>query len=495
MNTYDVIIAGYGPTGSTLAGLLGHAGHRVLAIDRDADVYQLPRAVHFDAAVMRIFQTMGLVDALLPHTRAIAACEFWTAERQVLLHVPMDQPTEQGWRSDYLFHQPSLEKVLRESAGRAESVEERLCTELLDYREDADGVEVELRPHGGEVERVRARWLVGCDGANSVVRGRAGLDLEDLIFDEPWVVVDIRGGEEIRNVVLQYCDPARPTTVVAGAHDMQRFEFMLLPGEKGEEMVRPERLRELMAPWVDPDRVEIVRAAEYRFHALVARGWRRGRVLLAGDAAHQTPPFLGQGMCAGIRDAHNLSWKLDRVLRSTSDPAILDSYGSERAPNVRTFIEGAVAAGRVVCTQDPELARQRDESLLAARERGETPPGLVGQPPLGDGLFQGAEGERHALVASLAPQPWLKVDGVEKLLDDFTGPGFRLVLREGAPEAKARQALERLEGHAVSWPDPTFFEEHGIHAFLIRPDHAVFGVARAPEQVAPLLEDALARLA
>jgi 3-(3-hydroxy-phenyl)propionate hydroxylase len=495
MNSYDVIIAGFGPTGATLAALLGRHGHRVLAIERDAEVYQLPRAVHFDAEVMRIFQTLGVVDELLPHLRAISCCEFWTADREVLVHVPTDEPTDQGWRSDYLFHQPSLEKVLREKATGEPSVELRLCTEVLDFREDGETLEVDIRGHGHEVERVRARWLVGCDGANSLVRRKTGLELEDLIFDEPWVVVDIRGAKELRDAVIQFCDPARPTTIVAGAHDMQRFEFMLRPGEKGEEMVRPEQLRELMAPWVDPDTIEIVRAAEYRFHALVAKDWLRGRVLLAGDAAHQTPPFLGQGMCAGIRDALNLSWKLDRVLRCGADPALLASYGSERAPHVRTFLEAAIAAGRIICTQDPELARQRDKAMLEARERGEPPPALNSLPPLGEGLLQTPEADRHPLVGTLAPQPRLTLDGAEQLLDDVTGPGFRLVLRGPAPDASARRALERLEGHAVTWPDGGFFDEHGIHAFLIRPDHAVFGVARTPEQVGALLEDALARLA
>jgi len=495
MNTYDVIIAGFGPTGAALAALLGHKGHRVLAIERDAEVYQLPRAVHFDAEVMRIFQTMGVVDELQPCLRAIECCEFWTADREVLVHVPLDEPTDQGWRSDYLFHQPSLETVLREKATAEPSVELRLCTEVLDFREDGETIEVDIRGHGGEVERVRARWLVGCDGANSLVRRKAGLELEDLGFDEPWVVVDIRGAQELRNALIQFCDPARPTTVVGGAGGTQRFEFMLRPGEKGEEMVRPGRLRELMAPWVDPDKVEIVRAAEYRFHALVAKDWLRGRALLAGDAAHQTPPFLGQGMCAGIRDAMNLSWKLDRVLRCGSDPAILASYGSERAPHVRIFLEAAIAAGRIICTQDPEMARQRDKAMLEARERGEPPPVIASFPPLGEGLLQTPETERHALVGALAPQPQLTVDGADQLLDDVTGPGFRLVLRSGEPDASARRTLEGLEGHAVTWPESGFFDEHGIHAFLIRPDHSIFGVARAPEQVGALLEDALARLA
>lgn len=493
---YDVAICGFGPSGATLAGLLGKAGRRVLVLERDTEVYQLPRAVHFDHEVMRIFQTLGIVEEILPYTRATPKAEFWTAERQVLVEVPFDRDTNQGWRSDYMFHQPSLERTLRDTAEAMDLVQVRLACELVGFRESGDAVELEIRGANGETELARASYLVGCDGANSLVRQKAGLELEDMIFDEPWVVVDVLGAEGLPDAAIQYCDPARPTTLVPGALGFSRFEFMLRPGERDEDMAKPEKLRELMSPWIDLEKVEIVRAAVYRFHALVAREWSRGRVLLAGDAAHQTPPFLGQGMCAGIRDAMNLSWKLCRVLDGRSAHAIVESYGSERGPHVRTYIQRAIDAGRIICTQDPEIARVRNEAMLAGSERGEGPPLEMGLPLLGDGLFQPSGNDRHPLVRSLSPQPRVATEQGEALLDEVIGTELRLVLREEA-EAGTERALGELGAGSYVWSNEEgarYFARHAIHAFLVRPDHAVFGVARSMDEIPLLLESARTRL-
>jgi 3-(3-hydroxy-phenyl)propionate hydroxylase len=445
----------------------------------------------------------------------IESCIFWSAEREVLLEAPLARyDDEQGWTSDYMFHQPSLEGILRAAAQAWPSVELGYGAQLEDVEQDSAGASVVLRGAAGE-ERLRARFVVGCDGAASTVRRRTGMALEDLGFDEPWVVVDLRGAEGLPDRCIQLCDPARPTTLVPCAHGFYRFEFMLRPGESDEEMASPARLRALLSAWLDPARVELIRAAVYRFHAVVARDWLRGRVAIAGDAAHQTPPFLGQGMCAGIRDAANLAWKLDLVLRGRADPTLLATYASERAPHVRSFIERAVAAGRIICTQDPGLAKLRDAEMRARRARGEGLPSELPDP--GAGCFQGGKpGAAHPRVGRLAPQPRVRTASGEALCDDRTGPGFRLVLRDarGWPDAERRRRLERLGGRALVWSDAAgepppgglhledaagganaFFARHGIHAFLVRPDHLTFGVARSPEDVPALLDDLDAALA
>ncbi len=495
--TYDVVLSGFGPTGACLAGLLGRAGRRVCVVERDRDVYALPRAVHFDHEVMRIFQTLGLAEEILPITRATDFAEFWTADREVLLHVPFNATTDQGWRSDYMFHQPSLERILRESAESYPGVEIRYG-EARALHQDEDGVELELDPDDGGAATVRGRFLVGCDGANSLVRRESGMELEDLEFDEPWLVVDIEGVDEGRmpGGAIQFCDPARPTTLVPCAGGFYRFEFMLRPGEDGQEMMRPENVDRLVSAWIDPASVRLVRAAVYRFHALVARRWRAGRALIAGDAAHQTPPFLGQGMCAGIRDSINLSWKLDRVLGGDAPLELLDSYGSERTPHVREFVARAVAAGQVICVQDPEAARRRDELLLAARAAGEPPPVPLDLPLLGDGFFSESGPGRHELVAQLSPQPELDTPAGPRLMDDVTGHRFQLVHRAALrPGDKAVESLAALEGAAVAWNDGGWFDRHGVDAILVRPDHVIYGVARTDTEVEPLLAGALADLA
>jgi 3-(3-hydroxy-phenyl)propionate hydroxylase len=331
------------------------------------------------------------------------------------------------------------------------------------------------------------------------------------------VVVDIRGATSLPAEAIQLCDPARPTTHVPCAHGFNRFEFMLLPDETPEEMVRPDTLRRLMDPWLRGEEVEIVRAAVYRFHALVASEWLRGPVSLAGDAAHQTPPFLGQGMCAGIRDAANLAWKLDRVLSGASRGALLESYGTERSPHVREFIRRAVAAGEIICVQDPVAAKQRDAAMLALRERGQEPPIAMDLPVFEAGCLQAPAGaDGHPLVGALPPQPRVRSGSADALLDDVTGPGFRLVLRSdaGFDAAGIGARVAALGGGSIVWSDApapgspelpvavdregqasAFFEESGIHAFLVRPDHVVFGVARAAADLPALLDAAELALA
>jgi 3-(3-hydroxy-phenyl)propionate hydroxylase len=505
--SYDVALVGFGPTGATLAALLGQAGHRVLVIERDRDVYQLPRAVHFDCEVMRIFQGMGLSETVLPFTRIPDRCEFWTADRRILLAISMAAENDQGWASDYMFHQPSLEQALREAALACESVEVRYGA-VDDVVSHGDASRLTFTGESGAARDVEARWLVGCDGAASTVRRCAGMGLEDLGFDEPWMVVDLRGTQGLPEFAVQHCDPARPTTLVPGALGFYRFEFMLRPEEQEEDVRRPEHLRRLLAAWVDPDAVEVVRSAVYRFHAIVARDWLAGRVAVAGDAAHQTPPFLGQGMCAGIRDAANLGWKLDCVLRGQAGEGLLETYGSERAPHVREFIQRAVAIGRVICTQDPVLAAERDQQMLEQRERGEAPD--LSLPTAGPGCFQDTA---HAKVGRLAPQYRVRADGVEGRMDDLTGGGFRLILREADVDPAAFAPLRALGGQVAVWSDTdgeapqggarmidleghakAFFENHRIHAFLTRPDNLTFGVAERPDDVAGLVRELERRL-
>lgn len=275
---YDVAIAGFGPTGAVLAGLLGRMGRRVLVIEREPEVYTLPRAVHFDDEVMRIFQSLGLVEEILPLTRAALKCEFWSKDREVLMVLPMDiESTAQGWASDYMFHQPSLERTLRDSAEARPGVGV-WYGKLNEFREAEDQVELTITMPDGARQSACARYLVGCDGAAGELRKRSNFALEDLEFDEPWVVVDVRGAEGLPEVIVQYCDPARPTTLVPCAMGYNRFEFMLRPDEPPEDVVRPEALNEMLSAWLDPEKTEIVRAAVYRFHAIVAREWWRGRV-------------------------------------------------------------------------------------------------------------------------------------------------------------------------------------------------------------------------
>lgn len=475
----DVLVVGLGPVGATLAALLGRRGVSVLAIDRETEPYPLPRAVHFDHEIMRLFQQLGVAEEVLRATRAMPDYEFRSADGQLLMRLPAAADSPSGWAAGYMFHQPSLEAALRRLLAADANVEVRLGVRLEALAQDGDGVTATLADGEGDT-CVRARWLVGCDGARSRVREAIGGGLTDLDFDEPWLVVDVTAPPGCRTpeVNLQLCDPARPTTCVLSGPGRHRWEFMILPGETPEAMLDDALIRELIAPW-DCGPVGIERKAVYRFHGLIAKRWRAGRLLIAGDAAHQTPPFAGQGMCAGLRDAANLAWKLAAVLDGASSEALLDTYQAEREPHVRGAIELAIGMGRVVCLLDPEAAAQRDAGMLAQRAAGA--PGLrpLPPPPFASGcVLAGAPG-----AGVLFPQPTAG-EGARRLrLDDLLGDSAWLIHKgQGEPRRDAGICMAGLEADGLApFRDAlaAWLDAHAVEAVLVRPDRYVFGGGRA----------------
>lgn len=487
----DILVAGLGPVGAALAALLADEGLTVIAIDRDARVYPLPRAAHFDHEIMRLFQQLGVADAVGRHARTAPAYEFRNADGQILMRFELNRgPSRSGWASSYMFHQPGVENALRARLDASPAVQTRLGCALAGFEQDAEGVTARLQgPHGPSQARVR--YLVGCDGASSAVRQTLDVGLFDYQFDEPWLVIDVLVGEAkgLPTDNLQVCDPRRPTTCVLMGPGRHRWEFMLLPGETPEQVSADAFVRELIRPWIDPQTVEIERKAVYRFHGLVAERWRQGRVLLAGDAAHQTPPFAGQGMCAGLRDAANLAWKLAAVIGGRSAEAILDSYQIEREPHVRGVIERAIHMGRVVCIADPEAAAARDAAMLAQRQAG----GASELPDL-PGFDAGLVLTGSSAAGELFPQPWAPVDGrplrLDDALDAALGRGGWLIDRSGAcapgDAAQVRWDDSRLvpfHGAIVAWLD-----RQDAEAVLVRPDRYIFGTGPASALAAAYAE-------
>ncbi|HEY3798067.1 MAG TPA: bifunctional 3-(3-hydroxy-phenyl)propionate/3-hydroxycinnamic acid hydroxylase [Caulobacteraceae bacterium] len=485
----DVLVVGLGPVGAALAALLVDEGLSVLAIDRETAVYPLPRAAHFDHEIMRLFQQLGVAEAVLAHAQPAPAYEFRNAKGDVLMRFDLARGrTPSGWPASYMFHQPGLENALRARLGAASGADVRLGERLTGLTQDSDGVTATLETADGGQRTVRVRYLVGCDGASSAVRGACGIALDDYAFDEPWLVIDVRADDPARvpEINLQICDPAGPTTCVLMGPGRHRWEFMLRPGETPDEVMDDAYIRGRLADWGCGD-LPIERKAVYRFHGLVARRWREGRVLLAGDAAHQTPPFAGQGMCSGLRDAANLAWKLGAVRRGAG-AALLDSYQQEREPHTRALIERAIGMGRVVCMADPEAAAVRDAGLLAERAAGRQAP-LPAPPAFTTGLLMaGAPG-----AGELFPQP-VAEDGAR--LDDVLGKGPWLIGRDVRPAPDgARDALRHVPAD-----DPrlapfqiaitAWLDKHGADAVLVRPDRVVFG-AGAPAELVRRYAEAL----
>jgi 3-(3-hydroxy-phenyl)propionate hydroxylase len=474
----DVLVVGLGPVGAAMAALLAAHEVTVIAIDKETTVYPLPRAVHFDHEIMRLFQNMGIAEQVLRHAVALPRYEFRAADGQVLLSFDPVPEAPCGWASGYMFHQPGLEIALRDRLASAPNADVRLGWRFEALTQGAERVTATVVGPDGPAA-LRARYLVGCEGASSPVREAIGGGLFDYGFDEPWVVIDakVHPGARMPEANLQICNPARPTTCVHSGPGRHRWEFMLLPGETPETALEDDFIQALLAPW-DCGPMELERRAVYRFHGLVAKRWRSGRVLLAGDAAHQTPPFAGQGMCSGLRDAANLAWKLEAVLEGRADESLLDTYQAEREPHSRTLIELAIGMGRIVCTVDRDAAALRDRDMLDRRASG-APSIPPPQPaPFATGcIITGSPG-----AGDVFPQPLCDLGPDRLRLDDVLGAGAWLISRHPTtlPAVPAHAGLAQRDlGEEVLAPFrgalTRWLDRRGVGAVLVRPDRYVFG--------------------
>lgn len=511
---YDVVIVGYGPVGRLLAILLGRAGHRVAVIERWPEPFPMPRAAHFDDEVGRILQNVGLrpdESAAIDPYDDLYAWRNADGEDLVLMDWSGVAPT--GWHTANFFVQPVLEAELDELVRAQPTVSVHRGWEVTELSDDAQApVQVFITSHPGGAERhvLRARYVVGADGANSVVRSAMGVEHVDLGYFYDWLVVDVVPHGDITQFdppAWQLCDPARPTTLVPGGPGRRRWEFMRLPGETRAELDQADRAWELLAPWgVRPDNASLDRHAVYTFQARWAREWRRGRLVIAGDAAHLMPPFAGQGMCAGLRDAMNLGWKLDAVLRGAAGGALLDSYDAERVPHVRHFIDASMALGRVICITDPDEAAARDARMRAERADPSLAPPPQPSPRLGAGLASECD-DAAGYLSIQAPVTSLAGRG---LFDDVVGPGA-LVVRERSllPDEHRQEVLAEFGVSVVALgPAPApgvvvddtgayerWLDELGADAVLIRPDFAVHGAVPRGGNRAGLVDGFLAACA
>ncbi|MBW0169593.1 MAG: bifunctional 3-(3-hydroxy-phenyl)propionate/3-hydroxycinnamic acid hydroxylase [Hydrogenophaga sp.] len=498
---YDVAIVGYGPAGVVAAGLLGQAGLRVAVFERLTGVYEIPRAISLDHEIMRVFQQLGVAEAVAPFCEPFTPSEYFGVDGQLIRRMTMVAPPyPQAHTPSMVFTQPEVERVLRERVAQLPNVAVELGVEMTRITHDAQGVDLTLRAPDGTEKAVRAAYVVACDGGASTVRNQLDMALEDLDFDEPWLVVDVlmneRGLAKLPPVSVQFCEPERPCTLVIGPKNHRRWEISLKPGEDPKLAATPEATWQLLSRWITPQDGTLWRQSSYRFHALVAQQWRQGRVFLAGDAAHMQPPFLGQGMCQGVRDATNLAWKLIAVLRGevtgAHAQALLESYGTERKAHVRELTSRIKHVGAVICERDPAKARERDAALLAQCG------GVVKDTPRQDILPQLEAGllsaQTHAARGSLFPQPWLITRTGRQRMDAVAGNGWRLVLAPG-------QHIAQDTGHpwlrtvAVGSPEAqeadgvvqAWFQRHGCVAALVRPDNYVYGVTAQGEEVPALV--------
>jgi 3-(3-hydroxy-phenyl)propionate hydroxylase len=538
---YDVIVVGLGPTGLTLAHVLGQRGQRVLVLEREPRFYGNARAVYTDGECMRIFQSIGMAEELSAGMIQSPVVQFVMPDGSVFWQL-RNSKRPYGWPASYFLYQPRLETALAEGLSRYPHVVVRRGRECVRFEQDDDGVTVmHVASVGngygkpstttasddapGPAEAVRARYLVGCDGGRSVVRAQLGIGMVGRNFPNPWVVVDVK--EKVRGDGLHHlpyfnfvCDPELPTVSCVQPDGHHRFEFMLMPGQTREHLEDLETVRRLMSRHVEVDKVEILRHLVYTFNALMAERWRDRRVFLAGDAAHMTPQFIGQGMNAGIRDAYNLGWKLDAVLRLGADARLLDTYESERRPHAAAMTREGVRMKDVVSMTSRAGARLRNLAIKVALHLP-----LVGtivregtfipRPTYRRGTYHGLARRRpFGPEGRLMPQPdVLGTDGRQHRLDDLLGSGYALIgagrdpratmsdaeiafwRRLGArfavvhpwggrpqdPALRARPAdLIEVEDLQGTWFDWLKGAGHGRGSVaIVRPDRFVFALVRA----------------
>jgi len=343
---YEVLVVGLGPVGATLACLLGQYGVRTLAIDRAPDVLLMPRAIALDNEALRILQLVGLEEQAFAR-RAIPRVRFHSPVFGEFARINTCGSVD-GHPKLVTFYQPELERALRRRLCGLEYVQTATGVELASFHEDDARVHAELRDADGSTRSVSCRYLVGADGASSAIRAAIGQQFAGRSFAEDWLIVDAeRPGSGLEEVEF-LCDPRRPTPHMPAPGGRERWEFMLHPGESRERMESEDTIRTLLAPWTPPQGMRIERKAVYRFHARSCERFSRGRVFLAGDAAHVTPPFIGQGLVAGLRDALNLAWKLAWVVRGRAAPDILASYDRERRPHAKRMIDLARLMGHLI---------------------------------------------------------------------------------------------------------------------------------------------------
>lgn len=521
---YDVIQLGRGPVGMTSAALIAQAGHSVALVEKHIGLYGHPRAGHIDHEIARVLASIDCAGPVLADAEAPMDYIWKNAKGEVLIEFAWGAKGVSGYNADYMMFMPLIDKALADRLERDPLVDMFCGWQAVDLVQHDDHVELVLRktmhvdgspiPVVTEEEtRLRGRYMIAADGANSAVRRQLGIEQDDLGFNERWLIVDARRKRELRKFdpdCGQICDPRRPVTILPLGKRHRRWEWYMFENETPEEFQRPQKAWELLAEQgVTPDDVEIIRQLPYVFSAKLAKRWREGRIFLMGDAAHTMPPFMGQGMCSGIRDAANLSWKLDLVLRGVSGPEILGSYQEERFPHVRDWTLISIESGKLPCTVDPKAAEERDENF----RQGWRPP-MPDFPRLVGGLLhREPNGTLRAPTGDLALQAPVNVGGRVDLLDAFQPRGKFVVLSTVAHPASrlAPGQLAALESLGVVFClvgergqrgvdaidiDGTYaayFTQHAIEVLVVRPDFYIFA-ACALAQLPSALDDLLVQL-
>lgn len=504
----DVAIVGYGPVAKLLGTLLGQKGWKVGIYERFPEPYPLPRAVKLDHEIARLLQSVVPTDELKRVLQPVPDFYEWqNADRIPLIKIDWSQFGISGWHADMFFCQPDLEAKMDDTCREQETVSVNLGMEAIQLKEFNDHVELIVKDLDGEETIINAKYVVGCDGANSFVRENMEHTMTDTDFNSDFLVVDIIPKVErtFSPMNFQICDPVRPTTVVSGGYGRRRWEFMIRLGESKEEFNTEDKVWELLEPWdITPENAILERHALYTFRARWVENWRKGRLMIAGDAAHLTPPFMGQGMCSGLRDSANLAWKLDLILRGNVNVNLLETYTEERKLHNQRVVEAAIYLGNTICVADPKKAEERDQAFF----NGDAPP-FPEFPILKGGiLYQPEESKSSNLAGQLSLQGEVKYQGKTGLFDDVVGTGWMVISPVSNPRNilnnEQIEFLEKIGARFIEIADTEinldvivdvngkyceYFNQNGIEAVIVRPDFYNFGSVAAFSELPDMVED------
>lgn len=518
---YAVVIVGAGPTGLTLANLLGAYGVRTLLVERGSDVVDEPRAVSIDDESLRTLQAAGVVDSVLEQVVMGYGTWYYSWRGKEFARVEPNA-CEYGFPKRNAFRQQILVAQLRDNLKRFEHVSLKFDHESVAFTDYGDGVRLQLS-HAGEVKPVRCDWLVACDGGRSGIREQLGIVLAGRTYGKRWLIVDLIGRTSPFRHTKTFCDPARPAIRLPGPNGTLRYEFMLHDHESAEDVLDEPLVRQWIRARDPRDApLPIARKVVYTFHARVAEHWKRGRVFLAGDAAHLTPPFAGQGMNSGVRDAANLSWKLAAVVHGRLGEPLLDSYEEERRPHAWALIRMAMRIGRFMQPTSVTSAILMQATLRLVSTYRPVRDYILHlrfkpKPRFGSGFFSAGHARRASVPAGqLLPQPWVELYHGERVrLDDVLGTGFAMLMLPGAgsiefgrifegagvpyrrvriipriddfieePEAGCTDAVIRDDAGVLE----DIMRSVGADVMFVRPDRYVLGYAKEgdPDSIAAL---------
>ena len=499
---FDVAVIGLGPAGSLIALLLESYGLKVLAIDKDQDIYSLPRAVTISDQGLRIAQAACIEDIYLSNSTELGGAGFVDEDLE-MIGGTLDLKgvvTSNGWMPSRMFHQPLTDKAIRENLQKTTATI-LLEHELIDIKDQTTHINVSIRDLKNDLDlQFTSRYLIGSDGGSSAVRKLLEISQEDLNYNRDWVVVDVelKGENRLDDKALQICDPKRLCTYIPSHLPYRRWEFIINKGEDKKEFLMDEKINSLISRWLKPSEYRIIRKAVYQFHSVIAKEFSKGRCFLIGDAAHQNPPFMGEGMMSGYRDAMNLSWKIALIIKNNFNNNLLTTYEKERKPHAQFVVENSAGIGELMeAYAEAEDPNQVSEDLVAKGY------GSFILPNLDKGLFYGGKANESMNAGQLFPQPVIyKNDQVVRREDKILGNGFALISKNKILLNKRDEKfLHSLGCNFIVLEDQFIKQSYWLNrvmeldgVYLIRPDKYIYGCTTNKVSLEELIEDLRLRI-